>query len=298
MCQKRRISTSRSKHAPSIGVCSAHSSGTSLVLPRRHRVHTKMAILVTLNNGLEQWECLCLPSLRHRHARAIVGPFRCLHRDTLSHQADVNVSLLAHNVSGDFRATKIVGIVRIAALRVAVVSSSVAHNLHAAIRRVFRMEPDGTAAQPANCAVHDDLRSVCADVRVFPFEEWVFVCVVRPLHVGWIAIPCFEQVAFMRIVIIHRTNARPINTILVSYSVCCVKHGTINSRWFSSSWKILGPSLTTHLEFWIGILDMEVHGVSLLTVRDWFCGRPNIICFTINCVYPDVVLCSLLANRI
>ena len=164
MCQQKRISNSRSKHALSIGVCSAHSSRSSLVLPRRHRMHTKMAILLTVNNALEQWECLCLPSLRHRHAGAIVGPFRRIHRDTLSHQADVNVSLQAHNASADFLTTKILGIVAIAALCVAVMSLSVAHNLHAAFRRAFRMEPDGAVTQPANCAVQNDLLFRLADV--------------------------------------------------------------------------------------------------------------------------------------
>ena len=149
----------------------------------------------------------------------------------------------------------------------------------------------------SNCAVHDDLRSVCAEVRVCPSGDRVFACDVGPFHVGWIGIPCFDQLTFMKIAIINRTNARPINTIWVSYSICGVKRGTISSKWLTYSWKILRPSLTKHLEFWTGILDMEVHGVLLLTVRDWFCGRPNIIRFTINCEHPDIVLCSLLAKR-
>ena len=88
-----------------------------------------------------------------------MGPFRRLHRDTLSYQADINVSLQAHNASADFRATNILDTVAIEALRVAVIRLSVARNLHAALRSAFRMEPDGTVAQTANCASQDDLRS-------------------------------------------------------------------------------------------------------------------------------------------
>ena len=43
---------------------------------------------------------------------------------------------------------------------------------------------------------------------------------------------------------------------------------------------------------------MEVRGVSLERLKDWFCWRPNIIRVTINCEYPDIVLCSLIANKI
>ena len=41
MSQSKKTSTCRSKYATSIGTCSAHSSETSLVLSRMHRMHTK-----------------------------------------------------------------------------------------------------------------------------------------------------------------------------------------------------------------------------------------------------------------
>ena len=87
--------------------------------------------------------------------------------------------------------------------------------------------PCGTGA---NSAVQDDLHSRWADFRVCLSEDWVLVCAVRLLHVGCIAILRFSHVAVLRIVIVNRTNGRPINAIWVGYSGYVVKHGTINSR--------------------------------------------------------------------
>ena len=150
------------------------------MLPWWHRVHTKMAIHLAVNVGLERWECLRFPSARHEHALAIVEPFRLLHRDFLSHQVDVSASLQAHDANADSRVTKIVGIVAIATFPVVVLGLSAAQSLQVALRRALRMEPDGPMTQPANYALQDDFRSRWADVRDWTSEEWVIACAVQP----------------------------------------------------------------------------------------------------------------------
>ena len=58
-----------------------------------------------------------------------MGSFRRTRWDLLSHNVGVSVSLQPHDATADFRATKIMGIVEIAALRVAVLGLNVAQSL-------------------------------------------------------------------------------------------------------------------------------------------------------------------------